>query len=63
MNQANTASYQSFAFSMINLIPTRTADVTTDKNTLDDSVGNTISVYDQFCLPSPLYPTVLPVCL
>jgi len=48
---------------MISLIPTRTGDVTGDKNSLDESVTNTITAYSQICIPSPLYPAVMPICL
>ena len=54
--------YQSFAFSMIDLIPTQTPAVNTDKDSLDSSVGNAISIYQQICIPSVLYPTVPPIC-
>jgi hypothetical protein len=47
---------------MIAMIPTKQADVTADKNMLDTSVGNTITLYQQICIPSPLYPTIPPVC-
>ncbi|KAJ7870919.1 hypothetical protein B0H14DRAFT_3439728 [Mycena olivaceomarginata] len=57
------AGIDSFAFALIDMIPTKEADVTADKNMLDGSVGNTISLYEQFCLPSPLYPSLPPVCV
>ncbi|KAJ7330829.1 hypothetical protein DFH08DRAFT_966584 [Mycena albidolilacea] len=57
------AGIDSFAFALIAMIPTKQANVTTDKNMLDDSVGNTITLYQQICIPSPLYPTVPPVCV
>ena len=60
---SNTVLYQSFAFAMIDLIPTQTPAVHTDQNTLDDAVGNTISTYNQFCTPSPFYPRQLPTCV
>ena len=47
---------------MINLIPTRKGDVTDDKNSLDSSVKNAISKYEQICIPSILYPTIPPIC-
>lgn len=56
-------SYQSFASAMIDLIPTRETDVSTDKNSLDSSVGNTITVYEQICVPSILYPLLMPICI
>ncbi|KAJ7867437.1 hypothetical protein B0H13DRAFT_2351935 [Mycena leptocephala] len=52
-----------FAFATINLIPTKQTDVTTDKNSLHSSVGNTITIYQQLCIPSPLYPGVPLVCV
>lgn len=48
---------------MINLISCATSDVTQDKDQLDQSVGNTIDLYKQFCLPSVLYPKVQPICI
>ncbi|KAJ7330827.1 hypothetical protein DFH08DRAFT_708551 [Mycena albidolilacea] len=57
------ASIDSFAFALIAMIPTKQADVTTDKNMLDGSVDNTISLYQQLCVPSPLYPTIPPICV
>ena len=47
---------------MINLIPTRQGDVTNDKDSLDSSVRNAISKYEQICIPSILYPQVPPIC-
>jgi Hydrophobic surface binding protein A len=29
---------------------------------VDTALVNTTTIYDQICIPSPLYPTVLPVC-
>ncbi|KAJ7196436.1 hypothetical protein GGX14DRAFT_575002 [Mycena pura] len=57
------AGIDSFAFAMIDLIPTKSSDVTDDRNQLDTSVGNTISQYEQLCIPSPLYPELLPICI
>ena len=47
---------------MIDLIPTQTPAVNSDKSALDSSVGNTITIYKQICVPSILYPRVPPVC-
>ncbi|KAJ7212744.1 hypothetical protein B0H12DRAFT_1275872 [Mycena haematopus] len=54
------ATIDSFAFAMIDLIPTREADVSDDKNDLDMSVGNAIALYGQLCIQSPLYPALQP---
>ncbi|KAF8814355.1 hypothetical protein BYT27DRAFT_7082424 [Phlegmacium glaucopus] len=56
------AGIDSFALTMTDVIPTRRDDVKTDKDQLDQSVGNSISRYQQVCIPSPLYPKVLPLC-
>ncbi|KAJ7196419.1 hypothetical protein GGX14DRAFT_403372 [Mycena pura] len=57
------AGIDSFVFAMIDLIPTKSSDVTDDKNQLDTSVGNTFSLYQELCIPSPLYPDLLPICI
>jgi hypothetical protein len=54
---------QSFAFAMIDLIPCGAGSVTNDKNGLDTSVENSITLYTEVCIPSLLYPAVLPVCV
>ncbi|KAJ7196433.1 hypothetical protein GGX14DRAFT_575000 [Mycena pura] len=61
--RSHEAVIDSFAFAMIDLIPTRSSDVKNDKNQLDTSVGNTISLYEQLCIPSLLYPALLPICI
>ncbi|KAJ7070396.1 hypothetical protein B0H15DRAFT_807112 [Mycena belliarum] len=45
------ATIDSFAFAMIDLIPTQSVSVQTSKATLDSSVGKATSVYEQLCLP------------
>ncbi|KAF7369593.1 hypothetical protein MVEN_00290000 [Mycena venus] len=57
------ATIDSFAFAMIDLIPCGASSVTNDKNGLDTSVGKSITLYEHPCIPSILYPTVMPVCL
>ncbi|KAF7337349.1 hypothetical protein MSAN_02260600 [Mycena sanguinolenta] len=57
------AGIDDFAYSMIDLIPTRESNVTTDKNSLHDSVGNTITKYQEPCVPSLLYPFFMPLCV
>ncbi|KAH9059468.1 hypothetical protein EDB83DRAFT_934143 [Lactarius deliciosus] len=52
-----------FADSMIILISCANGPVTKDQDDLDKSVGDTINQYKKFCLPSPLYPLIQPICL
>lgn len=54
---------QSFAFSLIDLIPTRQSDVTSGQDQLDTAVTNTINLYEQICIPSLLFPTIMPICI
>jgi hypothetical protein len=42
---------QKFAFAMIDMIPTKSDDVTNDKNQLDQSVQNDIAAYQALCIP------------
>ncbi|KAF7359741.1 hypothetical protein MVEN_00698800 [Mycena venus] len=64
------AAIDSLAFALIDLIPQQArraiepqlGTVSSDQAALDTAVGNTISTYAQVCIPSPLYPIVLPVC-
>ncbi|KAF7368101.1 UVI-1 protein [Mycena sanguinolenta] len=61
----------SFAFSLIAVIPEEArraiqpqlGTVSSDQSALDTAVGNTITVYDEICIPSSLYPVVLPSCV
>ncbi|KAJ7652408.1 hypothetical protein DFH06DRAFT_995203 [Mycena polygramma] len=57
------AVIDSFAFALIALIPTKSDSVNTNKATLAEAVGDTITLYTKFCIPSPLYPIIQPICL
>ncbi|KAF7358231.1 hypothetical protein MVEN_00871900 [Mycena venus] len=64
------AQIDSFAFALINVIPQNArraiepqlGSITSDQSALDTAVGNTVTTYSQTCIPSPLYPIILPVC-
>ncbi|KAF7359740.1 hypothetical protein MVEN_00698700 [Mycena venus] len=61
----------SFAFALIDVIPQEArravqpqlGTVSSDKSALDTAVANTITVYNEICIPSSLYPIVLPSCV
>jgi hypothetical protein len=57
------ATIDSFLFAMINLIPSQSSGVESDQSGLDQTVGTAISTYEELCIPSPLYPTLQPVCV
>ncbi|KAH9035232.1 hypothetical protein EDB85DRAFT_2288783 [Lactarius pseudohatsudake] len=61
--RALEAIIDKFADSMIDLISCANGPVTKDQDDLDKSVGDTINQYKQFCIPSPLYPLLQPICL
>ncbi|KAJ7620345.1 hypothetical protein FB45DRAFT_1094476 [Roridomyces roridus] len=66
------AVVDSFAFALIAVIPTQATvpqlssraahTISSDQAALQTAIGNTITTYNEVCIPSPLYPIVLPVC-
>ncbi|KIM37066.1 hypothetical protein M413DRAFT_423909 [Hebeloma cylindrosporum] len=56
------ARIDSFSSSMTDLVPTRKDEVASAKASLDSSVRNAYTKYEEICIPSPLYPAVPPVC-
>ncbi|KAJ7763772.1 hypothetical protein B0H16DRAFT_1527180 [Mycena metata] len=52
-----------FAFGAIAMLPSCANQVTQQQAGLDTSVASAISQYEEICVPSPLYPTVMPVCV
>ncbi|KAJ7717774.1 hypothetical protein B0H16DRAFT_1610200 [Mycena metata] len=52
-----------FAFGAIAMLPSCANQVTQQQAGLDTSVASAISQYEEICVPSPLYPTVMPVCI
>ncbi|KAF7372727.1 hypothetical protein MSAN_00478000 [Mycena sanguinolenta] len=64
------AGIDSFAFTLINVVPEQAfrgterllGSISSDQSALDTAVGNAVTVYSEVCVPSPLYPIVLPVC-
>ncbi|KAF7328461.1 hypothetical protein MSAN_02482600 [Mycena sanguinolenta] len=64
------AAIDSFAFALIHVIPQEArwaiepqlGTISSDQSALDTAVRNTITVYEEVCVPSALYPIILPVC-
>ncbi|KAJ6580386.1 hypothetical protein DFH09DRAFT_1145900 [Mycena vulgaris] len=52
----------SISFAMVDLIPDETPSVLDDNETLDQSVRKIISLYEQSCIPSLVYPLFPPFC-
>lgn len=56
-------SFDSEAFALLAVAPTQRDTITNAQNTVDASLGDAITVYEQLCIPSPLYPAIQPVCV
>ncbi|KAJ7469590.1 hypothetical protein FB451DRAFT_1038703 [Mycena latifolia] len=57
------AAADSFAFALIAVIPSEASSAKSDYESLASSIESAISLYQQVCVPSPLYPSVAPVCV
>jgi hypothetical protein len=53
----------SYAFTLAGVAPSQANEITSSQQQLDTSLGNSISLYQQLCIPSPLYPTLKPICI
>jgi hypothetical protein len=57
------AALDSYSIALITVAPTAQPEISAARTALDTAVGNTINVYSQICIPSPLYPIIMPVCV
>ncbi len=53
----------SYAFALGQVATSQANNIASTQGQLDTSLGNTISLYEQLCIPSPLYPTLKPICI
>ncbi len=53
----------SYASTLGQVAASQASNIRSIQNQLDTSLGNTISLYEQLCIPSPLYPTLKPICV
>ncbi len=57
-------SFDSYTYALIGAAsPSQQGAITNGKDSVDNSLGNAITLFGQICIPSPLYPTVSPVCV
>ncbi|KAF7343079.1 hypothetical protein MVEN_01738300 [Mycena venus] len=56
------ATIDSLGSALINVILDEVDAISANQAKLDVAVGNTLTTYEETCVPSPLYPIVLPVC-
>jgi hypothetical protein len=57
------AALDSATFALISVAPSQQGAITNGKDSVDTALGSAIAVYGEICIPSPLYPTVQPVCV
>lgn len=57
------ATLDSYAFALLAVAPSQQGPIADDQNSVDTSSGDAITIYDQLCIPSPLYPTLKPICV
>ncbi|KAK6526570.1 hypothetical protein TWF694_005152 [Orbilia ellipsospora] len=58
------AAMDAFGFTMQDAFPeSGSSGLSKDLAALHNSIENTVTTYAQVCVPSPLYPTVQPVCI
>ncbi|HEY1623869.1 MAG TPA: hypothetical protein VGG16_08715, partial [Streptosporangiaceae bacterium] len=57
------AALDSYTYALLTVAPSQQGAIADGKTGVDNSLGNAIGIYDQLCIPSPLYPTVKPVCV
>lgn len=57
------ATFDSYSFALLTVAPSQQGSITSDQNSVEVSLGNAITTYEQICIPSPLYPTLKPICV
>ena len=53
----------SYASALASAAPSQASAIANVQDSVDNSLGNTITVYQQLCIPSPLYPDLPPICI
>jgi hypothetical protein len=61
--QALEGSFDSYTFALLAVAPSQQGAITNDQNSVETSLGNAITIYNQLCIPSPLYPSLKPICV
>ena len=61
--RALEAALDSYAYALLAVAPSQQGAIAGGQSNVNDSLGNAIGLYGQICIPSPLYPTVQPVCV
>jgi hypothetical protein len=57
------ASFDSDSLALLNVAPSESDSISSGYNAGTNSLNDSINTYNQVCIPSPLYPIILPVCV
>lgn len=57
------AAFDTYSFSLTDAASSQAGSISSNQNQVDASLENAIATYQQICIPSPLYPTVKPICI
>jgi hypothetical protein len=60
--RALEAALDGYSYAILAIAPSQQGAISDGKGSVDTSLGNAINLYGQLCIPSPIYPTVPPVC-
>jgi len=56
-------AFDQYAFTLVDVAASQSNSITSSLNQVETSLDNAISLYQELCIPSPLYPTIMPVCI
>jgi hypothetical protein len=56
-------TFDSYAAALAGVATSQANNITSSQQQADASLGNAISLYEQICIPTPLYPTLKPICV
>lgn len=57
------SAFDSYAPALAAVAPSQQGAITDDQNSIDTSLGDAVTTYSQICIPTPLYPTLQPICI
>jgi hypothetical protein len=56
-------AFDQYAYTLADVATSQAGSISSSQNQVDTALGNAINLYQQLCIPSPLYPTIMPVCI
>jgi hypothetical protein len=56
-------AFDYYSFGLANIAQSPAGSITNSQSTVNTALDNTVNTYQQICIPSPLYPIVMPICI